>query len=179
MSQDFKPHPVLVNYEASPDGVVRNRRLKKPVGFLNNHGYLRFGAGKKIYYVHRIVYECHNGLIEDGFVIDHINGDITDNSVLNLQAISQRENIKKGKIKNRSNAANSVKSFDTVTNDERVFPSMNAAAKHFDICESSVRFVAKNITSTAISKLTGHRIKFSYINDDDSFQDKSTIVQTA
>ena len=179
MSQDFKPHPVLVDYEASADGVVRHRRLKKPVGFLNNRGYLRFGAGKKIYYVHRIVYEAHNGLIEDGFVIDHINGDITDNSVLNLQAITQRENIKKGKIKNRTSQPVGVKSFDTVTNEERVFPSMNAAAKYFDICTSSVRFVAKKVQKSALSKQHGHKIHFSYINDDDSFQDKSTIVQTA
>ena len=52
MSQDFRPHPVLVNYEASPDGVVRHRRLKKPVGVVDNHGYLRFTAGKKKYYCH-------------------------------------------------------------------------------------------------------------------------------
>ena len=143
MSQDFKPHPVLVNYEASADGVVRHRRLKKPVGFLSNQGYLRFFAGLKKYHCHRFVYECHNGLIEDGLVIDHINGDNTDNSILNLQAISQRENIRKGKIKNRVNAARGVKSFDTITHEERVFPSMNPAAKYFDICMPSVRFAVK------------------------------------
>jgi len=74
MNQDFRPHPVLVNYEASIDGVIRNSRLKKPVGVLNNHGYLRFGAGKKNYYCHRIIFECHNGLIKDSLVIDHKNG---------------------------------------------------------------------------------------------------------
>ena len=45
MSQDFRPHPILVNYEASSDGVVRNRRLKKPVGIVNNTRYLRFAVG--------------------------------------------------------------------------------------------------------------------------------------
>jgi len=40
MDQNFKPHPVLVNYEVSRDGVVRNRRLKKSVGWVNNMGYL-------------------------------------------------------------------------------------------------------------------------------------------
>ena len=87
MSQDFKPHPLLDNYEASRDGVVRHRRLKRSVGFLDNHGCLT--AGKKHYYVHRMIYEAHNGLIEDGLVIDHINNNIADNSILNLQAISQ------------------------------------------------------------------------------------------
>ena len=95
MSQDFRPHPVLINYEASRDGVVRNRRLKKPVGIVSNSGYLRFGAGKKTYLCHRIIFECHNGSIKDSLVIDHINGIKTDNCLENLQAISQSENTKK------------------------------------------------------------------------------------
>ena len=74
MSQDFRPQPVLVNYEASRDGVVRNCRLKKPVGRVNNMGCLMFTAGKKTYLNHRIIYEAFYGLIEDGFVIDHVDG---------------------------------------------------------------------------------------------------------
>ena len=79
MNQDFRPHPVIVNSEASFDGVVRHRRLKEPVGRVNNRGYLQFTAGKKKYYCHRFAYECHNGLIKDGFVVDHKNGNKTDN----------------------------------------------------------------------------------------------------
>ena len=45
MDQDFRPHPVLVNYEASSDGVVRHRRLKKPIGWVSKMGYLMFTAG--------------------------------------------------------------------------------------------------------------------------------------
>ena len=67
MSQDFRPHPVLVNYEASSDGVVRNCRLNKLVGSVNNSGYLRFSAGKKKYLCHRIIYEAFYGLIKDLF----------------------------------------------------------------------------------------------------------------
>ena len=73
MSQDFKPHPVLVNYEASRDGVVRHRILKNSVGVVNNRGFLMFNPGKKKYICHRIAYKCHNELIKDGFVIDHID----------------------------------------------------------------------------------------------------------
>ena len=166
MDQDFRPHPVLVNYEASRDGVVRHCILKNPVGRLNNMGYLIFTAGRKTYLCHRIIYEAFNGLIKDGFVIDHIDSDCQNNKLINLQAVTQSENNKRGKTGKHAKQAKSVKSFDTITREERVFPSMNAAAKYFDICISSVRFVEKIITSTAISKRTGHRIKFSYINDD-------------
>ena len=95
MNQDFIPHPVLVNYEASPDGIVRNRRLKKPVGIVNNMGYLIFTVGGKSYLCHRIAYECHNGLIKDGSVIDHIDSNPRNNSISNLQCITQSENTKK------------------------------------------------------------------------------------
>ena len=47
MVQGFRPHPVLVNYEKSRDGVVKNCRRKKPIGVASNAGYLRFTAGKK------------------------------------------------------------------------------------------------------------------------------------
>ncbi len=162
MNQDFRPHPILVDYEISADGVVRNRRLKKPIGFVNNQGYLRFGAGGRIYYVHRIVYEAFNGLIKDGNVIDHIDSNPLNNAISNLQCISQKENTKKGETGKHSKQPRGVKSFDTTTNEERVFHSINAAGKHFDICSSSVRYVAEGVYQTAISKLNGHRIKFSY-----------------
>ena len=97
MSQEFKPHPVLVNYEASGDGVVRNRNLMKPVGYVTNMGYLRVGIGKKKYLNHRLVYECFNGLIEDGLVIDHIDGCPQNNSLNNLRAVTQSQNTQVGK----------------------------------------------------------------------------------
>jgi len=162
MNQDFRPHPILVNYEFSADGVVRNRRLKKPIGFVNNQGYLQFGVRGRIYYVHRVVYEAFNGLIKDGNVIDHIDSNPLNNAISNLQCISQKENTKKGKTGKYPKRPRGVKSFDTTTNEERVFHSMNAARKHFDICSSSIRNVAEGVYQTAISKLNGRRIKFSY-----------------
>ena len=48
MSQEFKPHPVLSNYEASRDGIVRNRRLKNTIKKMyNTMRYLMFTAGGK------------------------------------------------------------------------------------------------------------------------------------
>ncbi len=163
MEQEFRPHPELVNYEISRKGVVRHRRLKKPVGFVNNHGYLCFTAGGKLYLCHRAVFECYMGPIKDGCVIDHINSDIQNNSLENLQCISQSDNTRKGKTGTcKSVGKRPVQSFDTTTNEERVFHSMNAAGKYFGICMPSVQKVAEGIYQTAISKKNGHRIKFSY-----------------
>jgi hypothetical protein len=163
MDQEFQPHPVLVNYEASRDGVVRNRRLKKPVGFPNNMGYLLFSVGTKSYLIHRIVYESFHGLIEPGLVIDHIDGCRQNNELSNLQAITQRENSIKGNTGNNPKQARSIDAFDTTTNEIKRFQSMCAAGRYFDIHRSSIRSVATGITRTALSKRTGHRIQFSFI----------------
>ena len=120
MSQDFRPHPVL-NYEASPDGVVRHRRLKNPVGWVNNRGYLRFTVGKKTCYIHRTIYECFYGLIKDGFVIDHKNGVKTDNCLENLKAVTQRQNTKRGRTGTCKSVGNRpVISFDLENNEQKI-----------------------------------------------------------
>jgi len=162
MEQEFRPHPLLVNYEASRCGIVRHRRLKKPLGFVNNSGYMCVTVGGKNYLCHRMIFECYRGLIEDGRVIDHIDANRLNNCLENLQAISQSENSKRGRTGKGLKHPRSVQSFDTVTHEKRVFKSMYAAGKHFDICLPSVRYVAEGITKSAISKKNGNRIKFSY-----------------
>ena len=166
MEQEFRPHPVLVNYEASRDGVVRNRRLKKLIGYVTNMGYMQFTVGKKHYFCHRIIYETFNGLIEDDLVIDHIDSDPLNNRLENLQAISQSENTKRGRTGKCSKQPRPVISFDITTNETRVFQSTYAAGKHFDIQRFSIRCVLEGITKSAISKKNGNRIKFSYSQDD-------------
>ena len=113
--------PVLDNYEASRDGVVRNRERKKPVGTVTNIGYLQFGAGGKMYYNHRIIYQAFYGPIEDDLVIDHIDGNPLHNNLSNLQAISQSENTRRGRTGENSKQPIPVISFDTVTHEKRVF----------------------------------------------------------
>ena len=179
MNQEFRPHPVLRNYEASRDGIVRNRILKKPVGVVSNAGYLRFSTGKKTYHNHIIIFECFNGLIEDGFVIDHKNNNKNDNSLQNLQAVTQSENLKKGRTGTcKSVVKRPVVSFDTITHEKEIFQSINVAAIYFDICPPSVRRVAEGIYRTTFSKRCKHKIKFQYItpSGDYSYVDIASVV---
>jgi hypothetical protein len=162
MNQEFRPHPVITEYEASCNGVVRHRKLKKPVGVVSNINYLKFGAGQKCH-CHRIIYECYNGLIKEGFVTDHIDSNPQNNKLSNLQAITQSENVKRrGTCKHLKNAK-CVASKDIHTGEERIFQSMTKASRYFDICRSSIRFVAEGIYKSAISKKTGHISQFVYI----------------
>ena len=49
---------------------------------------------KKGYYVHRFVYECFNGIIPDGKVIDHVNNIKDDNRLCNIQLITHKKIVK-------------------------------------------------------------------------------------
>ena len=83
--------------EVSDKGTVRTRR--NPCGFRGvrtSEGYrsvtFKCDAGKIVAYVHRLVYETFVGPIPEGMVIDHINADRDDNSVVNLRCVTHKEN---------------------------------------------------------------------------------------
>ena len=131
---------------------------------------------KKTYYVHRFISECFNGLIPDGKVIDHINNDKTDNSICNLQLITQQQNCKKS-AKNRDykfaakNHQNKkcVKAVNCTTNEDTYYNSMFACQKHLGINAGVVKMICDKINNckTGISKKDGFPYKFEYIEKND------------
>lgn len=77
--------------------------LKKPKelsGAMVN-GYkvvnIRNGETKMQCRVHRIIWIARYGIIPDGYVIDHINNNKTDNRIYNLQLLTPAENSHKAK----------------------------------------------------------------------------------
>jgi len=46
-------------------------------------------------YVHRFIYEYHNGKIPKGLEVNHINEDKSDNRLENLELVTQKENVRK------------------------------------------------------------------------------------
>ena len=85
------------NYKVNELGEVysiKTGRKLKPRTAGVGYFQLSLGASYRAY-VHRIVYDAFYGL-KDGLVIDHINGDRSDNRLVNLQQISQSENVRRG-----------------------------------------------------------------------------------
>lgn len=73
---------------------------KKKTGYLYANIYWgKTKAHRSSLRVHRIVYQTFVGPIPDGWVIDHINGDKSDNRLENLQCITQQDNVNKSKGK--------------------------------------------------------------------------------
>jgi hypothetical protein len=56
-----------------------------------------------------------------------------------------------------------IQSVNTETNEEIIFPSMNAAGKYFDINSRSVQYVANNITKSALSKKYEQKISILFV----------------
>lgn len=83
-------------YKGMRAGTIRNcsRTKKYAVTCVNN----------KRFYVHRIIWEVHNGHIATGLEIDHIDGDGLNNDPSNLRVVTHHENGKNTRMKSNNNS---------------------------------------------------------------------------
>ena len=166
---DFWTHPIYDKWEANRKGIVRHVENKKDIGFVINTGYLQIKVSnrdiKKHYLKHRFIFECFHGKINNAkLVVDHINNIKTDNTLENLQLITQSQNQKKehrkGKklppIRVRATNINSGESFD--------YDSISKCSKILDINRASISDVLKGIQKTATSKIDKNKYKFEKID---------------
>ena len=177
----YKIHPVHDLYGADENGNIINIIKKTPNKGNDNHrGYMmcsvrRHGQnGYKSILVHRFVWECFNGLIEDNKVIDHINDDKEDNRLCNLQLVTHRENcIKSAKKRDytfaKYNHKNNrcIKAINQSTEEVTYFNSMYAAQQRLGINGGIIKMVCEGLNKckSGISKKDGQRYIFEYINE--------------
>jgi len=85
-----------MKYYATKEGYIFSTR--KQLKAVKHHtGYLvvsiHDGTKPKQYRVHRYVWEHFNGPIPADRVVDHIDGDKTNNALINLRLVSNKQNI--------------------------------------------------------------------------------------
>ena len=160
-------HPVYDLYAADENGDVMNTIDKIPLkGDKSYNGYMKClvrksGQTLRIYYVHRFVWECFNGSIPRGKVIDHINDIKDDNRLSNLQLMTRKQNGQKS-AKNRdysyvvNNHINKtfVKATDCSTGEVFHYDSMIDVQQNLGINVGIVEIVCKSLNrcKTGISK---------------------------
>jgi hypothetical protein len=84
---DYHPNGILTSKYAKT-----NRKIGAVVGVKNKYGYLSAKLNKKTYYVHRLIWTICNGTIPEGFDVDHINGNRSDNIIKNLRLVTRQGN---------------------------------------------------------------------------------------
>ena len=131
--------------------------------------------------VHRALWTCFNGDIEEGKEIDHVDDNILNNKLSNLQCITINENRKKRNhdfLKNiAANARNNmrkIKGINLETKEEHIFKTKSNCAKYYGCSPALIYYICekKNRCKTFQYKYT-----FEYVNDDDIVVD--TIVPDA
>lgn len=71
---------------------LKEWRLLKPVK--HRTGYLKINYKNKCLQIHRIIYAAFLGILVPYMVINHKDGDGTNNQISNLELITQSENLK-------------------------------------------------------------------------------------
>ena len=178
----YKVHPIYDLYASDKDGNVINIIKEVPhLGHKSSSVYLQCSVRKysgkyKVYYVHRFVWECYNGNIPEGKVIDHINNNKEDNRLCNLQLLTQQQNCKKSAInrdytfvaKNHVNKK-CVRATNIITKEVSYFNRMYAVQQHLQINVGIVKMVCEGVNNckSGVSKKTGNSYKFEYVKKDD------------
>jgi hypothetical protein len=117
------------------------------------------------------VYECFNGIIPEGKVIDHIDNVKINNNIENLQCVTHQENCKKSAanrdysfVKDNHKNRKSVQSTCIETGEKDYFPSMYKAHLELGINAGLIKMCCEGLNSvkSAKSKITGKSYKFEY-----------------
>jgi hypothetical protein len=93
------------NVYIDKNGIIKtvsklNGKTKYPKLCTKNNGYSNFSTAelvKRTTLVHRLVWETFMGEIPEGYEIDHINADPSDNRLNNLRLVTHTQNIRLSK----------------------------------------------------------------------------------
>lgn len=126
------------NYVINIDGEVANLKTGLIVKGSERNGYLRITIRNKQYSIHRLVWETFNEPIPEGYYIDHIDGNKSNNALSNLRLVTQSDNMKNA-MKNGHKGQISVLQYDKKGNFIQEFESIQKAADAMGVSHAAIR----------------------------------------
>ena len=131
-------------------------RFKNSLGIImdnykvNDNGYIRVYIYNKTYALHRLVALAFIENTENKEQVNHIDGNKLNNSVKNLEWVTNKENqIHKFKIGLGNNFTRKISQYDLEMNKVKEFNSIVEASKELNIGKSNIHGVLKNSRKTA------------------------------
>lgn len=163
-----KQHYRFKAYGADNKGIIYSlkydRTIKKHV---DKQGYeyvcVRLEGKTHNLRVNIFVYECFNGEFEDDKIIDHIDNNKLNNSIENLQCITQSENIRK-KYENGQRYNTKSRPVTAIDKDgkRKDYKSIYAASKDVDVVCASIARCCLGIQQSATSKTNKEKYSFEF-----------------
>ena len=126
------------NYAINIDGEVANLKTGLIVKGSERNGYLRISIRNKQYSIHRLVWETFNKPIPEGYYIDHIDGNKSNNALSNLRLVTQSDNMKNA-MKNGHKGQILVLQYDKKGNFIQEFESIQKAADAMGVSHAAIR----------------------------------------
>ena len=129
-------------YYISNKGRIKNIKTNNLLkGKVTSRGYIEWCLStpdkmpkKKSYLAHRLVYQAFGGELKEGYVINHIDGDKTNNNINNLEQILPSENIKHSYYQLNNSNLKKVGKYDLEDNLIEVYASCADAARQNPGC---------------------------------------------
>ncbi len=131
---------------------------------VNDNGYIRVYIYNKTYTLHRLVALAFIENIENKEQVNHIDGNKLNNSVSNLEWVTNTENqIHKFKIGLGNNYTRKITQYDLQMNKIKDFNSIIEASKELNIAKSNIRGVITNYRKSAGGFI------FKYLEDNNHY----------
>ena len=154
VNEIWKEIPDYENYKVSNLGRVKSLKFGKEKILKNctdSNGYLSICLSRDSkqhrYRIHRLVYESFKGKIPEELVINHIDENIKNNRLTNLEAITPVENSMYGtrlkriskSLTNNSKISKSIQQVDKSTgNTIKEYPSLREASRQTGIGSGNI-----------------------------------------
>lgn len=167
--ETWKKHPTIQDLEVSTNGKLRRPSGKKiAVCKENRNGYMRASVkiGNEYTWrrIHQLVMETYKPKPRPDLIIDHIDEDKTNNSLDNLQWVTNKENLlkaaKKGKMSHGGRKP--IVSVDS-RGIARIWESSSEASRALGVADYTVARVLSGMQIEARTEEENY--KFYYIGD--------------
>ena len=131
---------------------TKNHRAKST----NNAGYFIIQL-ERCYTIHRIVAETFLGSIPEGYDVDHIDGDKSNNNVTNLEIVTHQENMRRYyELRRKSGVKITYKTYGRWTRSTETFTAKDGTKTHMTEQEY-IDYLLKTRGKTAVTRFLKRR----------------------